>query len=126
FGYNDTTVGGFCVYEDTVLGKYLSDDIAVYDYLELDSAGVNVWCVEAARAEEADGHTSAGADERGESLAVGSDEVATFSAFTFEGGVVEREDDLLVIWQAVEAVCCSVGEETLVGAAGGLCWWWGC
>lgn len=124
-GDDATAVGGFAVFEDTVFGKHLGDDLAVCDDLELDGAGVNVWCVEAARPEETDGHTSAGADERGESLAVGSDEVATFSAFTLEGGVVEGEDELLVIWQEVEAVCCGVGEEKLLGEGRSLCWWWG-
>lgn len=111
------------VVEHAVLGEHLDDQAAGGDDLQLGGARVHVWGVEAAGPEEADGHAGAGADERGEGLAVRGDEVAALAALAFEGRVAEVEDELRVFREQGEAVGGGVGEEELLGEGGAGCGW---
>ena len=100
--------------QDAVLGQHLRHQAALGDDLELDGARVHVWGVEAAGVQEADGHADAGADEGGEGLAVGRDEVAALAALAFETWVGEVEDEVGVGGEQGEAVDGGVGEEELL------------
>jgi hypothetical protein len=101
--------------DDTILGHHLSDQVAVDDDLELGGAGVDVHGVHATRADAADSHAGAGADERGKSLAVGGDELAALARVLLRH--VEVEYELLVIRQERVSVNGGVGEEELLRQA---------
>lgn len=107
--------------EDAVLGRHLGDETALGDDLELDGSGVDVEGVHAAGLDPSDSlqessallledlgvsggtyHAGSGADEGGECLAVGSDELTTLSGVGLL--LVEVEDELLVIGEELEAV----------------------
>jgi hypothetical protein len=81
--------------QDAVLGQPLSvtrrPSVTIWSSTE---RGLHVWGVEAAGVQEADGHADGGADEGGEGLAVGGDEVAALAAFAFETWVGEVEDEV--------------------------------
>lgn len=70
--------------------------------------------IEAAGAEEANGHARAGAHEAGEGLAVCGDKITAIATFAFLGGVSEGEDKLGVSREEGKAVGGGVGEEELL------------
>lgn len=113
-GDDSSAIRGSVVIEDPVLGEHLSDQAARGDDLELSAARMNVRCVEAARAQESDCHSTAGSDECWEGLAVRGDEISTLATLAFECWVAEVEDELAVFWQECKAVGCCVGKKELL------------
>lgn len=105
------------VLQHAVLRHHLDDEPPGRDDLQLRRARVQVRRVEAAGVEEADGHAGAGADERGERLAVRGEEVAAFAGEAAR--LVEVEQEILVLGEDREAVARGVGEGELRGEAKG-------
>ena len=93
-----------------VFEREFGDEAAFDDDVDLGAARVRVWRVEAARADEAERHADAGADEGGEDFAVRAHGVAAFA-----GGdgarrrVVEVVDEVRVGGDKVDAVFCACG-----------------
>ncbi len=88
------------------------DETAFDDDVDLGAAGVRVRGVEAAGADEAEGHADAGADEGREDGAVGAHGVAAFAGCDGRRGwVVEVVDEVGVGGDEVDAVFGGRGED---------------
>ena len=109
---NTATAGGIAgLVEDAILGNHLGLEDALGDDLELGGAGVDVGSVEAATFQKPDCHARSSADESGECLTVGGDEVSSLPSLVLQCWIVEGESELLIFWQKGESVGGSIREE---------------
>ena len=100
---------------DAVLGHHLGNNTALDNDLELGAAGMDVERVHAAGVETTNRHAGSGTHEGWEGLAVGRDDLTPCTWASL--GLVEVEDEVLVVGEEGEAVYSSVGDEQLLGQA---------
>ena len=95
----------------TVLERELGYQAAFDDDVDLGAAGVRVWGVETAGADEAERHADSGADERWEDFPVCTYGVASFAGCHCAlGWVVEIVDEVGIVGDEVDAFFCGWGE----------------